>query len=489
MSPQTRSRRIDGSAIFAATAFAAGLATIIALDRVGAPAGLVQAGGSILALFGLVVFGLGSRNADLASFMAAGRGLAPIYGALGTTAVAAGLALCLRPDLTPSDPPVLGLAIGLALGTLVYAPLLRRFGATSLADVVATRFSRSPVRFASAFAIWIGAALTALGGYRVGVTAAQALFGQSRLWAEIVVAAVLALTVTPGGLVGVASCASAGGGALAMIAVVAFLSGWRVGPLPFNPDGLFASANVASAPPQLLSPLVATMLAAAGFFAFAPAAVASRNVQSTIVSGLASVALCLVLAGLMGASTSAVDPGLGQNPSSPVAASLFGAAALAASLALAVLGIHVASRAFGVALADPPQPFPKLASVRLARMRAVQLVVVIGCVICDGRDLLDARTAVVVAMALLLAFTTPLVGLAAIGRVGPAAASVGLLAALAVAVACAASATEMPGAAELLQDALFAAAAGFLAGSLACLPFPRRGPPPTPGAFDPFRSG
>ncbi len=84
MSPQTRSRRIDGSAIFAATAFAAGLATIIALDRVGAPAGLVQAGGSILALFGLVVFGLGSRNADLASFMAAGRGLAPIYGALGT---------------------------------------------------------------------------------------------------------------------------------------------------------------------------------------------------------------------------------------------------------------------------------------------------------------------------------------------------------------------------------------------------------------------
>ena len=211
--------------------------------------------------------------------------------------------------------------------------------------------------------------------------------------------------------------------------------------------------------------------------------------QSTIVSGLASVALCLVLAGLMGASTSAVDPGLGQNPSSPVAASLFGAAALAASLALAVLGIHVASRAFGVALADPPQPFPKLASVRLARMRAVQLVVVIGCVICDGRDLLDARTAVVVAMALLLAFTTPLVGLAAIGRVGPAAASVGLLAALAVAVACAASATEMPGAAELLQDALFAAAAGFLAGSLACLPFPRRGPLPTPGAFDPFRSG
>src|SRR5271165_1863226 len=121
MSPQTRSRRIDGSAIFAAMAFAAALAAIMALDRVGAPAGLVRAGGSILALFGLVVFGLGSRNSDLATFMAAGRGLAPMYGALGTAAVAAGVALCLRPDVAPSDPPILGLAAGLVVGTVVYA--------------------------------------------------------------------------------------------------------------------------------------------------------------------------------------------------------------------------------------------------------------------------------------------------------------------------------------------------------------------------------
>ena len=51
--------------------------------------------------------------------------------------------------------------------------------------------------------------------------------------------------------------------------------------------------------------------------------------------------------------------------------------------------------------------------------------------------------------------------------------SVGLLAALAVAVACAASATQMPGAAELLQEALFAAAAGFLAGSFGLPSFSR----------------
>ncbi len=110
--------------------------------------------------------------------------------------------------------------------------------------------------------------MTAFAGYRVGVAAAQGLFGQSRLWTEIVVAAVLAVSVTPGGLAGVASCASAAGGALAMIAVVAFLSGWRVGPLPFNPGALLASADLASASPQPLSSLVATTLAAAGILRF-----------------------------------------------------------------------------------------------------------------------------------------------------------------------------------------------------------------------------
>ena len=289
--------------------------------------------------------------------MAAGRDLAPIYGAFGTTAVAAGLALCLRPDLTPSDPPVLRLAIGLALGTLVYAPLLRRFGATSLADVAATRFPISG-------AIRLGVCdldrrsvdrPRRLSGRRhrsAGAFRAEALLGGDRRGRR---SRPHRDARRPGRrcFVRLGRGRSARNDRGRRLPV-----GMAAGPLPFNPDGLFASANVASAPPQLLSPLVATMLAAAGFFAFAPAAVASRNVQSTIVSGLASVALCLVLAGLMGASTSAVDPGLGPNPSSPVSASLFGAAALAASLALAVLGIHAASRAFGVALADPPQPFP-----------------------------------------------------------------------------------------------------------------------------------
>src|SRR5208337_2956044 len=97
---------------------------------------------------------------------------------------------------------------------------------------------------------------------------------------------------------------------------------------------------------------------------------------------------------------------------------------LASALALAALGVRGSSRALGLALADPPKPFPTLASVRLARMRAVQVIVVVGCAVCDRKGFLDARTALIFAMTLSLALTTPLVALAAVARVGPAAASV-----------------------------------------------------------------
>ena len=52
MSSQSRSSRIDGLAIFAAAVFAVCLATILTLDRVGAPGGLVRAIGPVLALIG-----------------------------------------------------------------------------------------------------------------------------------------------------------------------------------------------------------------------------------------------------------------------------------------------------------------------------------------------------------------------------------------------------------------------------------------------------
>ena len=483
MSLQSRSSRIDGLAIFAAAAFALGLMTILTLDRIGAPGGLVRAIGPVLSLVGVTVFGLGARNADIGSFLAAGRRVQPFYGGLCALAVAAGVALCLYPDLASlSDPPLLGVLIGLAMGATVFGPLLRRFGATSLADVIATRFSRSPIRLLSGAVVWTAAALTALAGFEVAVAATQALLTPSRGWAEAIVALVLFFGVAPGGLAGVISTAAASGGALAMIVLLGFASGWRLGAPPADWNAVLLAASFAAGAPKL----IATTAAVAGFFALEPAAVASPGARSAVRAGLVAAVLGAALAGLAGAALSIAPGRLAAGDLSPVVASLIGAAILASATALARLGVQGSSRAFGVALADPPKPFPTLASVRLARMRAAQLAVVVGCVLCDRRGLIDARTALIAAMALSLALTTPVVALALVPRVGPLSASLGMLCAFGVVIARTAPMTGMPGAADLFEGALTAAAAAFAAGVLAGLVAPRRGPAPTPGAFDPF---
>ena len=483
---QSRSSRIDGLAIFAAATFALGLATIAALDRAGAPDGLVRASGPVLALLGVTLFGLGARNADLASFMAARRLVSPFYGALSVVAIAAGLVVCLHPDFDSlSDPPLPGLLAGIALGATVFGPLLRRFGATAQADLIATRFSGSPIPAVSAIVIWVTAALTAFAGYQVAVLTTQALVTSNHLWAETIVASALIVSVTSGGLTGVVVCAAASAGALAMIALVGLAAGWRLGMTP--PDlGALAPTSFAMGSPVLLASPVATTLAVAGFFIFEPAAVASRNAGAALRGGLVAVILCAALAAVTAAALSVFPIDLGSGAANPVAASLIGAAVLASALALARVGVQGSSRALGVALANPPRPFPTLASVRLARMRAIQAIVVLGCAIFDSKGLLDARTALILAMALSLALTVPLAALAAIPRVGPVSAGVSMLVALSIVVYRAAPVTQMPGPAELFENALMVSAAAFVAGALTCLVAPRRGPAPTPSEFDPF---
>ncbi len=474
-------------AVFAAAAFGVGIVTIAALDRIGAPDPLVRALGPIYALVGLAIFGLGARNADLASFLAARRGLPAFYGALNVVAVAAGMALCLDPGLaSPADPPWLGVFAGVALGAAGFGPLLRRFGATSLTDVIATRFPRSPVRAASALAVWIAAALTAVAGYRLAVAETQALVTSNRALAETIAAIALALSVAPGGLAGVVWCAAASAGAIVMIVGVGAAAAWGLGVGPPDPEAVFASASVAASSLDSIPPIVATTLAVAGFFAFESAAVASPDARTAAKAGLGGFIMCLALVALASAAHAFFSFDLKPGAAHPVAASFLGAAALASALALARAGVHTSSRALGAALAQPPKPYPTLASVRLARMRAAQLAIVIGAAVFDREGLIDPRTGLIVAMALSLALTTPIVALAAIGRVGPAAASLALLAGLGVAYFFATSMTRLPGPADLFERALVVAAAVFATGSLTCFVAPRRKPPPTPSAFDPF---
>jgi hypothetical protein len=269
-----------------------------------------------------------------------------------------------------------------------------------------------------------------------------------------------------------------------MVTLLGFASGWRLGMAPPDWHAAVIPASFALAAPKL----IATTVALAAFFTFEPAAVASRDTGAAIRAGIVAVVVGLALAGLMGGALPAFPVDLAAADLNPVAASLTGAATLAAAMALARLGVQAASRAFGAALADPPKPFPTLASVRLARMRAVQVVIVVGCAVCDSKGLIEARTALVIAVALSLALTTPLVALALIPRVGPLSASFGMLCAFAAVAAIVrmAPVTQLPGAANLFEAALMVAAVAFVAGALASLVAPRRGRAPTPGAFDLF---
>src|SRR5271165_3310608 len=153
MPSEPQPSRTVGKAAFAAATFAVSVVAIAALDRAGSPEGLIRALGPILALIAFGVFGIGARAATLASFIAAGRRAPPTSAALAIAALAAGAALCLGFRTAPLGDPIWpGAMVGFGLGAAGLGPLIRRFGAASLSDVVATRFTHPLVRGVSGFA-------------------------------------------------------------------------------------------------------------------------------------------------------------------------------------------------------------------------------------------------------------------------------------------------------------------------------------------------
>ncbi len=434
MSPNDSLRRINALAIPAAVLFAAGAATVLVLDRIGVPARPVRAIAPILALLGFAIVGLGARNADIASFLAARRSALPFYGGLSLAAIGAGMALCLYPGLAFSaDPSPLGLAAGLALGAIGFAPLVRSVGATSTNDLVATRFSGSPASVVAGIAAWATAAATALAGFELAVGVTQAFLATNRLSAEILVSTVLVLSVTPGGLAGVIACSAAGAAECAMVLALGRASAWTGPGASFGSARGLVAAVFDLGSPTSLGHFLAFTLAGAGFFALQAPALGSRDAASAARAGIVGSAIWVALIALALSALPAFPPAGGAGVTG-VAASLFAAATLAAAVALAGAGVHASSRAFGITLATVRRPFPTPASVRLARMRAAQVGLVVGCAICDSRGVAGSRTALVLGMALSLAVTTPMIALAAIERVGPLSASIAAFAALAVAV-------------------------------------------------------
>lgn len=467
-----RPNRASGSALFVGAIIALGVAAIVALDRVGAPGGLVQALGPLLALGAAGAVGVAARNADLASYLAARREIAPGFGGLAFAAIAAGAGLCLAERETGPTRPWTALAIGTALGALAIGPALRRFGASWPSDLVATRFPVWPVRGAAGLAVFATGALTALAGFQDAVEVVQTLVARDRLAAEALVAAAVALSVAPGGLSGLLWSGAVGGAALfAMTAAGAVVGAGAL------PDATAPGAPMGGAG------LIAATLAAASFFAFEPQAFGSASGGRAAKAGVIGIAILAALA--MGAAP-ALAAGRRLGLSGAAEASLAGGARLAAALALAAAGAHGASRAFGVALAAQPKPFPPLASVRLARMRVAQLLAIALAAIADSWTLITAPAALMAAMAISLGLTAPLLALASVSRAGPVAAGAALIAAFAILV------WRLPGAAAALDPAalmgaaLLAGAAALAAGGIATLVAPRRGATSAPGRFDPF---
>lgn len=482
---EPHSRRIGGFAAFAAATFLACLVVIAALERAGAPDRLIRALGPIVALIALGVFAIGARTATLALFIAAGRRAPAFAAALAVAAVLAGAAIALGlRAVSPSDPIWPGGMLGAALGAAALGPMIRRFGAAALADVVATRFPTGLTRGVVGLVGVATGCLVAFAGFRVAVSVIEALLTMNRWWAEALVGVVLLMSAASGGAASAIWCAAAAG---AGVLIIAFI-GWAFPSAADGPSGLEAAAFVwpSLASRAAMIGFIGAAIGGAALIGAAPPTAACRTPISAVKAGLGGVALFVALATLAFAGTPVFLIEGGLAAAAPITASLAGAATLAAALTFASLGVVSASRAFGVALARPPQPFPRLASVRLARMRLGQMAVVIAAAFADGYGLLDPATALIAAMALALAVNAPLAALASAPRAGRLAALAAVLTAVAVGAVRLAARGVPPGAEDLLADALTAATAALVVGLIVSMVAPRRGAAPTPGAFDPF---
>ena len=137
-----RRAAIDGRVAFAAAAFLVLAGLVALIDRVGAPEGLVRLMGPIFVLAALATIGVLMRSVRVSGFYAAGRAVPAPYVGFAAVAVCAGVTL---PFVSPNG-QTLGAAasacggIGFATAVVVVGPYLRKTGAFSAVDALATRF-------------------------------------------------------------------------------------------------------------------------------------------------------------------------------------------------------------------------------------------------------------------------------------------------------------------------------------------------------------
>ncbi|MDE2362272.1 MAG: symporter-like protein [Hyphomicrobiales bacterium] len=211
----TERAAIDGRVAFAMAAFAAAAGLIVLIDRVGAPERLIAAAGPAALLAGVALIGLLLRTMRVSRFYAAGRAVPPAYAGVGALAIALALIIPFTPPVSDRYSGVgvfAGFAGGLVCALLVSGPYLRKTGAFSLSDLVASRFERLPVRLGVAAVVGATALIAAFAGYETAVSGLSTIAGVDRPAAAVAVGLVLVLAVGPGGQSGAIWIAATTGG-------------------------------------------------------------------------------------------------------------------------------------------------------------------------------------------------------------------------------------------------------------------------------------
>jgi cation/acetate symporter len=220
---------LDGRVAFASAAVAMAAALLVLLDRIGLP----ELGAKWLALLifsgALGLIGVMLRAARISTFYVAGRAVPSSWSGLALASVLAGMGLIFLPPLPNglSGATLLaGVIGGLAVLGLLTAPLIRKSGAFSAADLVSARFPALPARLCMVALVAAICGLAALAGLSEALRVLGKQMGVSPPVAAGLSGLILTVTLVPGGLRGLTWSSAAAGGILlaALVAPILLLS-------------------------------------------------------------------------------------------------------------------------------------------------------------------------------------------------------------------------------------------------------------------------
>ncbi len=482
-SPHINRGAINGRAAFAGAAFLVGVGLTFVAERVGAPEALVRALGGLFALPGLALIGLLARSSRVGNFFVADRAAPSTYSGMAFAGIASGLALCLvGPRGAQSPLPLSGVALGLALGALVFGPAVRKANATAAADFFARRFGGGPLRWLLALVLLGVGALLGIAGFEAALEALATQAIVSRATAIAIVATTLALIVAPGGLAGVLwAAATCAGGIVLTLALPILVQALAApgDPLAWIGAGVGSAGALGGIAPPVL--ILASALGVGALAPWAGVGAATPNATQALRAGASGILLVAVIAG-----GAALDMGLLAGALGPAASATRACALALAGLALAAAGLFSATQCLAVSgtlrIDVPRAP----ASQRLARARGAALILVALCGAALHARAVDPAAAILGAAVLSLAFVAPIFGLTFSPRATAIHALASLLVSLgALIVLTAPDPLSLP-AANWLADGLVASILGFAAGWGASLFARPRPVPATNRSRDPF---